>query len=435
MKVLVVGGGGREHALAWKIATSDRVNEVLVAPGNAGTAREPGLRNVAIDASDVAGLVEVAAAESVGLVVVGPEAPLVAGLVDALDARGIPAVGSPSAGARLEGSKAFAKEIMDAAGVPTARYARVTTVDEVDAFCDRFDGDALVVKADGLAAGKGVIVCDDVASARAAAVEMLQERTFGEASAAVVLEERLHGPETSYIVLTDGERYAALPTSQDHKRLLDGDEGPNTGGMGAYSPAPFVDAALAQKIERDVIVPTLAELRRRGIAFRGFLYAGLMLTPRGPMVLEFNARLGDPETQALMTALDGDFVPALEACARGDMRGVQLPGQRASAVVVLAAEGYPKAAVKGAAIEGLATVDAHASACVFHAGTRLDDDGTVRVAGGRVLGVTAWAETPESAVRGAYAAAAGISWPGMQHRTDIGRAIVGDAPAKADPSN
>lgn len=424
MKVLVVGGGGREHALAWKIASSERVDEVLVAPGNAGTAREAGVRNLAVSATDVDGLVAAATELEVGLVVVGPEAPLVDGLVDALDARGIPAVGAPAAGARLEGSKAFAKEIMDAAGVPTARYARVTTADEVHAFCDAFDGQALVVKADGLAAGKGVIVCDDVATARAAAVEMLAERTFGDASASVVLEERLHGPETSYIVLTDGENFAALPTSQDHKRLLDGDEGPNTGGMGAYSPAPFVDDALAAQIERDVVVPTLAELRRRGIPFRGFLYAGLMLTERGPMVLEFNARLGDPETQALMTALDGDLVPALEACARGDMNGVTLPGQRASAVVVLAAEGYPKSAVKGPAIEGLAAAAERADTRVFHAGTRLDDDGTVRVAGGRVLGVTAWADTPAAAVRRAYEAVADVSWPGMQHRTDIGKAVT-----------
>jgi phosphoribosylamine--glycine ligase len=425
MNVLVVGSGGREHALAWKLANSDRVNEVLVAPGNAGTAREPGVRNIPVAATEVARLVDVARAEAVGLVVVGPEAPLVAGLVDALDAVGIPAVGAPAAGARLEGSKAFAKEIMNAAGVPTARYARVTTADEVHAFCDRFDGDALVVKADGLAAGKGVIVCDDVASARTAAIDMLEQQTFGNASTVVVLEERLHGPETSYIVLTDGERYAALPTSQDHKRLLDGDKGPNTGGMGAYSPAPFVDADLSRRIERTVIEPTLAELRRRGVPFRGFLYAGMMLTRRGPMVLEFNARLGDPETQALMTALDGDLVPALEACARGDMSGVTLPSCRASAVVVLAAEGYPSAPKRGAVITGLDEHEADGDTRVFHAGTTLDPEGNVRVAGGRVLGVTAWADTPEEAVRRAYDAVEPIDWPGMHHRRDIGAAVTG----------
>ncbi len=423
MNALILGGGGREHALAWKVSRSPLVNNVFVAPGNAGTESDERLTNVDLPATDATAIATFCAAHAVELVVVGPEAPLVLGVADALRQAGVAVVGPGAEGAQLEGSKAHSKELMDAAGVPTARYARVSSVDEIDAFIESFDGDALVVKADGLAAGKGVVVCDDVASARAAAVEMLEQRTFGDASDTIVLEERLHGIETSYIVLTDGTHFVPMPTSQDHKRLLDGDAGPNTGGMGAYSPAPFVDDATRAAIEAQVIAPTLAELRRRGTSFRGFLYAGIMLTPDGPRVLEFNVRLGDPETQVLMTALEGDLVPALLACAAGDLSTVERPGAgRASAVIVLAAEGYPVAPRKGAPIAGLDRADEHKSAVVFHAGTR-SAEGEVTVAGGRVLGVTAWGPTPELAIERAYAAADEISWPGMQRRSDIGKAL------------
>lgn len=419
MKVVVVGGGGREHAIAWKVAADPRVETVYVCPGNAGTERDPELVNLALKPDDVPAF---AVENGIDLVVVGPEAPLVAGLADRLRADGVRVVGPNADGAVLEGSKAFAKEIMTAAGVPTARYARVTTDAEVDAFVDSFDGAALVVKADGLAAGKGVIVCDDNEQARREAKEMLASRPFGDASASVVLEERLHGIETSYIVLTDGTRYVAMPTSQDHKRLLDGDEGPNTGGMGAFSPAPFVDEATARQIETEVIEPTLAELRSRGIDFRGFLYAGVMLTDAGPSVLEFNVRLGDPETQALMAALGDGFVDALLGAADGRLEVERFDGCGSAAVVVLAAEGYPKSPVKGAVIDGLDAAAALDDTVVFHAGTRLDGDDVI-VNGGRVLGVTARGDSPEAAIRRAYEAVGRISWPGMQNRSDIGKAL------------
>lgn len=422
MHVLVVGGGGREHALARKIASSPLVTRVSVAPGNAGTANEAGCANVAIADTDGDALVAFARAENVGLVVVGPEAPLTAGVADAMRAAGILTVGPGADGAVLEASKAFAKDVMVAAGVPTARFARVTSEAEVDAFCDRFDGAALVVKADGLAAGKGVVVCDDVESARTEAKTMLRERRFGDASSVIVLEERLEGIETSYIVVTDGTRFVPFPTSQDHKRLRDGDEGPNTGGMGAFSPAPFVSDALIAQLHAEIIEPTLAEIRRRGIDYRGFLYAGVMLTPRGPMVLEFNARLGDPETQVLLTAIDGDIVPVLLECAKGGLTTTTFGTTSAAAVVVLAAEGYPDAPKKGAVIDGLLAAGELDDVVVFHAGTRLVD-GNVTVNGGRVLGVTARGATPEAAIARAYRGVSCISWAGMHYRHDIGKAL------------
>ncbi len=419
MKILVLGSGGREHAMAWKIAQDTRVETVWVAPGNAGTGMDPKLTNVALAEADT---VAFAQENGVSLVVVGPEAPLVAGLADDLRAAGVLVVGPNADGALLEGSKAYAKEVMVAAGVPTAAYARVTTPEEVDAFVDGFTGAALVVKADGLAGGKGVVVCDDKESARVEAKEMLALRPYGDASASVVLEERLHGIETSYIVLTDGTRFIAMPTSQDHKRLLDGDLGPNTGGMGAFSPAPFVTDAISAQIEAEVIEPTLAELRGRGIDFRGFLYAGVMLTDNGPQVLEFNVRLGDPETQALMMALGDGFLDALLESAAGKLVNTRFEGCGSAAVIVLAAEGYPVAPKKGAPIDGLEAAGAVPGVVVFHAGTRAEGDATL-VNGGRVLGVTARGASPEEAVRRAYEAASHIGWAGMQMRTDIGKAL------------
>jgi phosphoribosylamine--glycine ligase len=421
MKILVVGGGGREHAIAWKLSTEPGVETVFVAPGNAGTGRTFAVENVCISEDEIPSFVE---EKGVDLVVVGPEAPLVRGLGDRLRERGKAVIGPNADGALLEGSKTFCKEVLVAAGVPTAAYAVVQTEAEVHGFVDAFDGRSLVVKADGLAGGKGVVVCDDPESARSAAIEMLRDRPFGDASATVVLEERLYGVETSYIVLTDGTRFVPLPTSQDHKRLLVGDRGPNTGGMGAYSPVPFVSAAMARAIEDEVILPTLAELRRRKIDYRGFLYAGIMLTDRGPMVLEFNVRLGDPETQALMMALGGGLLDALRGAAAGRLEAKPFIGMTSAATVVLAAAGYPFAPVKGARIDGL-EAECEPGVVVFHAGTEADADGTV-VAGGRVLGVTASGTVPREAVNRAYRAIEQISWPGMQFRTDIGKALLED---------
>lgn len=419
MKVMVIGGGGREHALAWKIAQSALVDQVYAVPGNPGTAQEPGVENVVLKGNEA--IVAFATEHSVRLAVVGPEQPLVDGLGDALRAAGVLVVGPGADGAWLEGSKAFCKEVAETAGVPTARYARVQTSEEVDAFVDSFDGAALVVKADGLAAGKGVVVCDDCEHARSEAHRMLTEKTFGDASLSLVLEERLVGTEVSYMILTDGTRFQALPTSQDHKRLLDGDEGPNTGGMGAFSPATFLTETDIAAIEQSIIEPTLAELRRRGIDYRGFLYAGVMLTERGPMLLEYNVRLGDPETQVLMMALDEDLVPSLLAAASGELESRPLQTRGAAAVVVLAAAGYPEAPVKGAPITSELTTDTPGR--LFHAGTAIAD-GQLVVAGGRVLGVASAAETPQQALVNVYAAVAGVSWDGMQYRTDIGKVLA-----------
>lgn len=418
MKVMVIGGGGREHALAWKIAQSDLVDHVFAVPGNPGTAQEPGVQNVALKGNDE--IVAFATTHSVGLAVVGPEQPLVDGLGDALRAAGVLVVGPGADGAWLEGSKAFCKEVAESAGVPTARYARVETAEQVDAFVDAFDGEALVVKADGLAAGKGVIVCDDCEHARREAQRMLREKTFGDASLSLVLEERLVGTEVSYMILTDGTRFQALPTSQDHKRLLNGDLGPNTGGMGAFSPATFLTDSDITAIEKTIIDPTLAELRRRSIDYRGFLYAGVMLTKRGPMLLEYNVRLGDPETQVLMMALDEDLVPSLLAAASGELEARALRSRGAAAVVVLAAEGYPEAPVKGAAIRCELGPDAPGR--LFHAGTALAD-GQLVVAGGRVLGVASAGADPQQALANVYEAVGQVSWDGMQYRTDIWKVL------------
>jgi phosphoribosylamine--glycine ligase len=418
MRVLVVGSGGREHALAWKISRSPLVRALFAAPGNPGIGRLATL--VPLRADDVEGLVAFARREAIDLVVVGPEAPLVAGLVDRLAAAGIPAFGPTAAAAEIEGSKAFAKEVMVAAGIPTAEYATFTEVAPALAWA-RDRGGQVVVKADGLAAGKGVVVCGALDEAERALQEILVARVHGAAGARVLLEERLGGPEASCIAFTDGERVRMLPPAQDHKRIFDGDRGPNTGGMGAFCPTPTVSPGLLAEIERTVLLPAVRELARRGRPFRGALYAGLMLTPRGPRVLEFNARLGDPETQPILMRLRGDLVPVLLAVARGDLSGVALDvDPRASAGVVLAAEGYPGQVASGDVIEGLdGPFDDDQQ--VFQAGTAAGADGRVVTAGGRVLTVCALGDGIAGAARRAYDAVARLSFRGMQYRKDIGQ--------------
>ncbi|MBU8896900.1 phosphoribosylamine--glycine ligase [Corallococcus sp. H22C18031201] len=411
MKVLLLGSGGREHALAWKLSQSPRLTKLLCAPGNPGTAQWG--TNVPVNAESPEAVVALARAEKVDLVVVGPEAPLVAGVADALGAAGIPCFGPVAAAARIEGSKAFAKEIMAEAGVPTAAFRVFTDVAEAEAYA--VAQGRIVVKADGLAAGKGVIVAPDVATAREGVRAV---GAMGSAGQRMVLEELLEGEEVSLMALCDGERYVLLPLSQDHKRVGDGDAGPNTGGMGAYCPVPFLTGdALIEAGER-VIAPTLAALKARGTPLRGVLYAGLMLTKSGPKVLEFNARFGDPETQVLMLQLGEDLLPLLDACARGTLVSrplVQRPG--VSVGVVMAAEGYPEAPRKGQRIDGLDAVPADGR--VFLAGVA-QKEGDLVTAGGRVLTVCARGDDLVQARERAYAAVSAVRFEGMHFRSDIG---------------
>ena len=418
MRILVVGSGGREHALAWKISTSPLVRALFAAPGNPGMARVA--TRVPLQALDVDGIARWSRENRIDLVVVGPETPLVAGLVDRLAKEGVPAFGPRAAAAEIEGSKAFAKDVMVAAGIPTAEYAAFTELAPAVAFA-RARGGRVAVKADGLAAGKGVVVCSGAEEAEAALRSMLVEKAHGTAGAKVVVEERLEGPEASCICLVDGERIRVLAAAQDHKRVLDGDRGPNTGGMGAFSPTPNVTPEVAAVVERDVLLPAVRELARRGRPFRGALYAGLMLTSRGPRVIEFNARLGDPETQPVLMRLTSDLVPALLASAQGDLTRTTLEfDARAAVGVVLAAEGYPGKVTTGDAISGLDGPFAE-GVQVFHAGTGQDADGRVVTSGGRVLTVCALGSGLDDAARRAYEAARAISFRGMQYRKDIGR--------------
>ncbi len=418
MKVLVVGGGGREHALAWKLAESPRVAEVLVAPGNAGTATEPKCRNAAVAATDVAGLVSLARAEGVALTVVGPEAPLVAGVVDAFEEAGLACFGPRKEAARLEGSKLFTKEFLARHGIPTARYAAFTR-ETFDPAVIRAQRPPIVVKADGLAAGKGVVIAASAEDAIRAVEEMFAG-AFGDAGRVVVVEEFLEGEEASFIVMADGAEALPLATSQDHKRLRDGDRGPNTGGMGAYSPAPIVTPALHERIMREVIAPTLAGLADEGMPYTGFLYAGLMIAKDGrPNVLEFNCRFGDPETQPILSRLRSDLVTLIEAALAGRLRETRAEWDpRAALGVVLAAEGYPEEPRTGDAIAGLDAA-AKLPGKVFHAATRLEG-GRVVTAGGRVLCAAGLGEGVAEARRAAYALVDRISWNGMQCRRDIG---------------
>jgi phosphoribosylamine--glycine ligase len=430
VNVLVVGGGGREHALAWKLAQSPRVSKVFVAPGNAGTAADPDLVNVPVD--DIEALVALARRESVGLTVVGPEAPLAAGIVDAFAAAGLRIFGPTRAAAQLESSKDFAKAFMARHGIPSAAYRTFIDAAAAHAYVDA-RGAPIVVKADGLAAGKGVVVAADVADAHAAIDAMLREGAMGDAGARVVVEDFLEGEEASVIVIADGVHALALASSQDHKRLADDDRGPNTGGMGAYSPAPIVTPSVHARVMRDVIMPAIDGMAAEGTPYTGFLYAGVMIDRAGmPRVLEFNCRLGDPETQPIMVRLRSDLVVLLEHAVNGTLDRVEAEwDSRPALTVVLAAAGYPHAPRRGDVIEGLDRLSAHAhpGVTVFHAGTALEGD-AVKVSGGRVLGVTALGDSLHQAQRAAYAAIASIRFDGMQFRRDIGhRALARRAAA------
>ena len=427
MKILVVGSGGREHAIAWRLKQDAEEHELYCAPGNAGTAAVAA--NLPVKADDIPGIVAWAKTEKPDLVVVGPEAPLVAGLVDALSAAGITAFGPVAAGARIEGSKRFAKEVMDAAGVPTGRAETFTDAAKAKAALPAF-GLPVVIKADGLAAGKGVVVAETLAQAEQAIDDMLVGNKFGAAGAEVLIEEFLHGEECSILAVVDGERAVLLPSSQDHKRVFDGDMGPNTGGMGAYSPAPVVTDAMLPEIRDRIILPVLRELKRRGIVYRGVLYAGLMVNnansnPRGPLaksgseinVVEFNARFGDPETEAVLPRLGGSFAQLLLNAATGMLSDSDLVVKDgAAATVIVASGGYPGEYEKGKEISGLAA--ASADAIVFHCGTKAAD-GKILTAGGRVLSVTGLGTDLREAVDRAYARIAGISFDRMFFRRDI----------------
>jgi phosphoribosylamine---glycine ligase len=424
VNILVIGGGGREHALAWKIAQSPRVAKVFVAPGNAGTAREKGITNVAI--TEVDKLVELARSESVGLTMVGPEAPLAAGVVDALRAAGLKIFGPTRAAAQLESSKDYAKAFMARHDIPTAEYRTFSDPGEAHAYIDG-RGAPIVVKADGLAAGKGVVVATTREEAHAAIDHMLVGHALGNAGARVVIEDFLAGEEASFIVMVDGRNVLPLASSQDHKRLRDNDQGPNTGGMGAYSPAPVVTPSVHARIMREVIMPTVEGMAADGIPYTGFLYAGVMVDGAGAVrVLEFNCRLGDPETQPIMLRLKTDLVELAQAAIGGTLDRVEAEwDRRAGLGVVVAAAGYPDDPKKGAAIHGLddVTEDTHADCKVFHAGTSLAD-GSVVVSGGRVLCVTALGDSVKQAQRAAYDAVARVHFDGMQYRTDIGHRAV-----------
>jgi phosphoribosylamine--glycine ligase len=425
MNVMIIGSGGREHALAWKTAQSPRVGRVFVAPGNAGTAREPGVTNVPLE--DIAVLVAFARRQNVRLTIVGPEAPLAAGIVDAFRAAGLAIFGPTRAAAQLESSKDFAKAFMVRHGIPTADHATFTDAAAAHAYIDT-QGAPIVVKADGLAAGKGVVVATDIAEAHAAVDAMLVGNAMGSAGARVVIESFLEGEEASFIVMVDGRNVLPLASSQDHKRLNDGDEGPNTGGMGAYSPAPVVTPAMHARIMREIISPAVNGMAADGIPYTGFLYAGVMIDGEGrPRTLEFNCRLGDPETQPIVMRLKSDLIDLVAHAVEGTLDRAEPQWDRRTALgVVVAAAGYPEAPRRGDVIHGLGDDDDSAEPVVkiFHAGTIVDGD-EVKVNGGRVLCVTALGDSVRQAQKVAYDTIAGIGFDGMQFRTDIGHRAIG----------
>lgn len=424
MNLLIIGSGGREHALAWKMAQSAQVEKVFVAPGNAGIALEPKLENVAIDVLDFEALANFAESNQVGLTVVGPEVPLVAGVVDFFNSRNLPCFGPGKGAAQLEGSKAFTKDFLARHKIPTAEYRNFTEVEPALAYL-REKGAPIVIKADGLAAGKGVIVAETLAQAEEAVRDMLSGNAFGDAGCRVVIEEFLDGEEASFIVMVDGKNILPMATSQDHKRVGDGDTGPNTGGMGAYSPAPVVTQEVHDRVMRDIIRPTVDGMAAEGNTYVGFLYAGLMIDQQGnPKVIEYNCRFGDPETQPIMLRLQSDLVALCQSALKGELDKVTVEWDpRAAIGVVLAAGGYPGDYHKGDIITGLPTEEV-AGEKVFHAGTASKDGNTV-TAGGRVLCVTALGNSVREAQQRAYQLADKIQWQGVLYRRDIGyRAIA-----------
>lgn len=427
MRVLVVGNGGREHALAWAIRRSPLVEEVYAAPGNPGIAQVA--RLVPIAATDVAGLADWAREHRIDLTVVGPEAPLVAGIADRFLEEGLAVVGPTQRAAALEGSKAFAKELMQRHGIPTAAFRVCTSSREALEAVEAF-GAPVVVKADGLAAGKGVAVCRTLDEAKGAIRRIMEERVFGAAGVRVVVEEFLEGEEASVLAFVDGEHVVAMVPAQDHKAAYDGDRGPNTGGMGAYSPAPVVTPELQREVEERILRPVVRAMAQEGRPYRGILYAGLMVTPQGPKVVEFNCRFGDPEAQAILPRLRTDLVPVLWATAQGSLAGTELAWDgRACVTVVLASGGYPGEYATGLPISGLAEAAALEDVLIFHAGTRREGD-TLVTAGGRVLAVSALGESIGAAVARAYEAVSRIRFDGMHYRRDIAHRALGRTQVK-----
>lgn len=419
MKVLIVGGGGREHALAWKAAQSNRVEQVFVAPGNAGTALEPSIENIAIGAEDIDALLEFASDKQIELTIVGPEAPLVAGIVDRFEAQGLTIFGPSANAAQLEGSKTFTKDFLERHQIPSAAYQSFT---EVDAACEyvRLRGTPIVIKADGLAAGKGVIIAQSQEEAQATITDMLSGNRFGEAGHRVVIEAFLDGEEASFICIVDGEQVVPMATSQDHKARDNGDLGPNTGGMGAYSPAPVVNETIEAQVMQDIIMPTVRGMNAEGNRYRGFLYAGLMIDSAGKAkVLEYNCRFGDPETQPIMMRLQSDLVELCLAACRGELEDKSTAWDpRASLGVVLAANGYPDSYAKGDLIQNIPLESAAGK--IFHAGTSTDAEGSILSAGGRVLCAVGLGDSIKEAQQKAYDLVDQIDWKSAYYRTDIG---------------
>ncbi len=419
MKVLVVGGGGREHAICWKLAQSPKVTQLFCAPGNAGIAQVATC--IDVKATDVDGMVAWAKANAMDFVMVAPDDPLALGMVDAMEAAGIPAFGPHANAAIVEASKAFSKELMAKYHIPTAKYYTFTDLEKAMSYLEA-QGAPIVVKADGLALGKGVVVAATVDEAKQAAQEMMEDKKFGESGSTVVIEECMTGPEVTVLAFTDGKTVVPMPASQDHKRAYDGNQGPNTGGMGAISPPPQYTPELAQRCMEEIFQPTIDALRAEGRPFQGVLYFGLMLTPSGPKVVEYNARFGDPECQVVLSLLDTDLMDILQACVDGTLDRLQIRWKdEAGCIVVLASGGYPLDYKKGYPISGLD--EAGQTAMVFHAGTKLGPGGEYLTNGGRVLGVTATAPTLDGAIAGAYDAAKHISFQDMHFRTDIGHAF------------
>ena len=417
MRVLVIGSGGREHALVWKIKQSPKVEKIFCAPGNAGTSEFAD--NIPIAADDIEGLLQFAMKKEIGLTVVGPEQPLVMGIVDRFEVKGLRIFGPSASAAELEGSKSFSKDIMQKYGLPTAEYKIFTSAESATKYIQAKNC-PLVVKADGLAAGKGVLLCRSSREALVAVDTIMRQRLFGEAGDQIVVEEFLEGQEISVLAFSDGQTVLLMDSAQDHKAVYDGDIGPNTGGMGAYSPAPVFTELMRQKVRDKIMLPMVRAMQQEGRTYKGILYAGLMLTKTGPQILEFNARFGDPETQPLMVRMETDIIPLFEACIDGTLGQCQVNWKNKSSVcVVMTAEGYPGAYQKGEIISGLKNANSTPEVVVFHAGTK-EQDGKVLTNGGRVLGVTATGANTESAIQRAYDAVGKVNWRGVHYRKDIG---------------